>query len=184
MESLDNRIWSAVSKAVSDPDTIYDRLTAMRANLEPTVNEEDREAIKTRIRTLVHEESNLVAAIKAAPSGADTIGAELEKIARERKTLEGQLKAQTRRNGQAAEPSVDADAVKEFCQAMKPFLKAMAVQQRKELLSLLGFEATVSDTGEIKGSIAVPSGSNPIHHCTNMGMTAMKPLYWVLSKAL
>jgi hypothetical protein len=58
-----------------------------------------------------------------------------------------------------------------FCGSVKPYLKAMAVEQKRELLSLLGFKATVSDNGEVKASISVPSAINPTHHCTNIGMT-------------
>ena len=47
----------------------------------------------------------------------------------------------------------------------------MDVNERRELLSLLGFEAAVADSGDVKGSIVVPTVDNRIHHCTNMGMT-------------
>jgi hypothetical protein len=39
----------------------------------------------------------------------------------------------------------------------------MDVNERRELLSLLGFEAAITDSGDVKGSIAVPTVDNPIH---------------------
>ena len=96
-----------------------------------------------------------MAALRTAPSAAGGIADELEKIAMEKKNLERRQQAATGadHNGQF---SVTPEVVNAFCVALQPFLKAMGVVDRKSLLSLLGFEATVSDSGEVKASIAVP----------------------------
>ena len=44
-------------------------------------------------------------------------------------------------------------------------------------------EAT-RDQAVIKGVVGFPEAGSYNYHWTNIGMTAMKPLYWVLSKAL
>ncbi|MBI4282464.1 MAG: recombinase family protein [Chloroflexi bacterium] len=156
-ESIEERVWSAVSRAVSDPEFIYDRLLALHDAPPSTDNDGEVVHIKARVKALALEERNLVAALRTAPSAAEGITGELEKIASERKSLERQLEAIGKANGHKGQVSVDPEAIKAFCAAVKPFLKAMEVEQRKELLSLLGFEATVSDTGDVKASIAVPS---------------------------
>jgi hypothetical protein len=46
----------------------------------------------------------------------------------------------------------------------------MDVDGRQQLLSILGFQATVTKTGEVQASILVPAEVNRIHHWTNMGM--------------
>ena len=49
----------------------------------------------------------------------------------------------------------------------------MDVGQRQQLLSILGFQATVTKNGEVQASILVPAEVNPNHHCTNMGMIVL-----------
>ena len=85
--------------------------------------------------------------------------------------VERELKAMVAPEGPQGDPPVDLETVKAFCRAMKPYLKAMAPEKRREMLSLLDFEATVADDGAVKASIAVPSAPTSIHHCTNIGMT-------------
>ena len=51
---------------------------------------------------------------------------------------------------------VDPEAIKAFAQALGPRLRTMGVAERHELLSLLGFEATVAESGDVKASIVVP----------------------------
>ncbi|MDA0988619.1 MAG: recombinase family protein [Chloroflexi bacterium] len=158
-ESLDERVWKAVSKAVGSSEFIYNRLLALQDAPVEGDSEAMASAIKSRIKTLALEERNLVAALRTAPSAAEGITGELEKIASEKKSLERQIKAlsEASHNGHVA---VTMEAVKAFCGAVKPFLKAMDVETRRELLSLLGFEAVVKDTGEVEASIAAPQAQN------------------------
>ena len=46
----------------------------------------------------------------------------------------------------------------------------MSVEDRRELLSLLGFEAVVAESGDVKASIAGPVPDEGNHHWTNIGM--------------
>jgi site-specific DNA recombinase len=168
MDRLDERVWAAVSKAVSSPDFIYDRLSALQSAPAPT---DDGAALRAKVKGLVAEERGLLDAIRKAPSAAEIISMDLEKVASQRKALERELKAMDASNGHHGGASVSNADVVAFCGTVKPYLKAMAVEKKRELLCLLGFEATVAEDGEVKASIAVPSAINPSHHCTNMGMT-------------
>ena len=168
MEQLDDRVWAAVSKAVSNPAFIYARLVALQS--APAATDNDGAELRSKVKNLAAEERGLLDAIRSAPSAAGIISVDLEKVASQRKALERELKAMDTANGHQSGASVSKADVEAFCGGMKPYLKAMAVEQKRELLSLLGFEAKVSDSGEVKASIAVPSAINPSHHCTNMGM--------------
>jgi hypothetical protein len=153
-ELLDDRVWSAVSRAVSSPDFIYDRLTALQAAPLPANN--DGAELRAKVRSLGAEERGLLDAIRKAPSAAAIISVDLEKVASQRKALERELKALDTANGNQGGVTVTKADVDAFRQTVKPYLKAMDVEQKRELLSLLAFEATVADNGEVKASIAVP----------------------------
>ena len=59
-------------------------------------------------------------ALRSAPSAAEAIGVELEKVAGERKALERELRAIEAAQGPQADMIVDQETVKAFCRTMKP----------------------------------------------------------------
>ena len=68
----------------------------------------------------------------------------------------------------AQEKPITREAVEEWAKSWREHLKAMDTETRRQTLSLLGFEATLGDAGDVKqASMAVPT----THHCTNIGMT-------------
>ena len=117
---------------------------------------------------MANEENNLVAALQAAPSAAETIETDLEKIASERRSLESALAAIEAARAQRDGVRVDPATIRAFAQALGPRLRAMGVAERRELLPLLGFEATVAEPGDVKASTAVPgqSGHGARHRLT------------------
>ena len=155
-EKLDGRVWAAVSKAVSDPDFLYDRVIAQQRAVE-TPTGDDSPGLRARIKSLAGEEKNLLAALKTAPSAAEGIARELEKIAGERKALERTLSTRQAPEGDSGDLRIDQDAIRAFCAAVKARLRTMDAAERHLLLSLLGFEATVANSGDVKASIAVPT---------------------------
>ena len=92
MEDLDQRVWAAVTRAVLDPDFLYDRVLAQLTAL-PAPSDNNGHEVRVRIKALASEEKNLVAALRSAPSAAEGITAELERVASKRKTLERELDA-------------------------------------------------------------------------------------------
>ncbi|MBM3939947.1 MAG: recombinase family protein [SAR202 cluster bacterium] len=193
MEQLDQRVWTGLMKAVSDADWLYDRVMAQRT--VAAVPEQDGGAeLRARVKALAAEEKNLVAALRSAPSAAEAIGAELEKIASGRRTLERELKALQAPRGGSGESDVNRAAVNAFAKRIAARMRTMDLTQRREVLALLGFEATIAESGSVDGaSIEVPLSleskvsptlrgdrgqpetaslpGNPTHHWTNMGMT-------------
>jgi hypothetical protein len=113
-------------------------------------------------KDLAAEERGLLDAIRKAPSAAEVISVELEKVASHRKALERELKTLDTADGNQGGVTISKARVDAFRKAVKPYMKAMDVGRKKELSLLLGFEATVSDKGEVKASIAIPSYS-PLH---------------------
>ena len=166
MEALDERVWVAVSRSMRDPAFLVERVLAQQAMPTPQPADPGAPA-RARIKALANEEKSLVAALRAAPSAAETIEKELEKIAGERRSLERTLKATEAAQCPLDDVQIDPDAIKRFAQALGPRLRAMGVEERHELLSLLGFEATVAASGDVKASIAVPSAPDesysPLH---------------------
>ena len=176
MEGLDDRVWAAVSRAVSNPVFVNERLMALQA--PPSPSDDAGAELRARVKALAGEQRNLLAALRKAPTAAEAMGVELEKVASERKAWERELIAVDAAQAPRGDMSIDQDTVLAFCRAMKPYLKAMAPEKRRELLSLLGFEASVADNGTVKASIAVPSApAESNHHCTNMGMSVQSARY-------
>lgn len=122
-------------------------------------------------RELRTAEKNLLAALRTAPTAAVAIAGELEKVAQERQELERTISAEGAGKGDTNSLSVSEEGIKAFAAAVGGRLGTMDVGQRQQVLSVVGFQATVTKTGEVKASILVPAKVNPNHHCTNMGMT-------------
>ena len=157
-DKLDGRVWAAVSKAVSDPDFLFDRVVAQQQAVETPIGD-DSPGVRARIKSLAGEEKNLVAALKTAPTAAEGIARELEKIAGERKALERTLSARQAPERGSGDLRIDQDAIRAFSASVKARLRTMDTAERHQLLSLLGFEATVADSGDVKASISVPTGA-------------------------
>ena len=120
---------------------------------------------------LAASEKNLLAALRAAPSAAQGITSELEVVAQERQQLERTLGSKRAAKDTTEASGITEDTIKAFSVAVSARLKTMDVGERQQLLSILGFQATVTKTGDVQASILVPAEVNPNHHCTNMGMT-------------
>jgi len=135
------------------------------------VSADDAKTRKARLKDLATQERTLLTALRAAPSAAQGITHELEAVARERKEIERTLEVSPpHRQDRGAEAITEA-AIKAFATAVGERLEALDVVQRQQLLSILGFQATVTKTVEVQARILVPAEVNPNHHCTNMGIT-------------
>jgi len=157
IEKVDGRIWSAVSKAVANPTFLYDRVRAhQQVAGDVPRGSDDGAALRARIKGLANEEKNLLAALRAAPSAGDGIAGELEKIAHERKGLERALASVAPREAPGTQ-EITPEAITAFCKAVEARLRSLSVEDKTALLSLLGFEATLGDNGDVKASITVPT---------------------------
>jgi hypothetical protein len=159
--TLDNRVWNAISGALMDPDFLFDRVTAQRLSSEDPP-EVDIAQIKADLKRLSGEENSLLAALRKAPSAANSIAVELEKIARERKQLERAINTDVAAREHSSDTQVTRESVRLFAGAVGQRLKTLDTVERRELLSVLGFEASVGDSGTILASIAVPSISTAL----------------------
>jgi GAF domain-containing protein len=100
-----------------------------------------------------------LAAIRTAPSAAESIGAELEQIAAERKRLERALAAKQAPKQARPDLGITREAIVAFSKAIRGRLSTMDLEERRNLLALLGFRAIVANGGEVQASIAVPTVS-------------------------
>ena len=123
------------------------------------------------IKELASQEKGLLAMLRAAPSSAKGITGELERVARERKAFELAQDAKPTQQAGNGRSATTENAIKTFPAAVRERLGSMDTTERLQLLSILGFQATVTTIGEVQASILMPAEVNPNHHCTNMGMT-------------
>jgi hypothetical protein len=158
-ERLDAGVWTALRRRVLDPDFLYDRIMAHLDASTGVTTGKDVAEMGERIRLLSGKERNLVAVLRDAPSAASSITAELERVASERRALEREFMARTVPAGGSGDQLITKEVVKAFTQAVAERFDTMHVEERRQLLSLLDFEATVGDAGDVrKASIAVPIG--------------------------
>ena len=168
---MDARIWNAISRAVDDPDSLFHLVIAQRSSPSAVSCADDARQSKSRIKELASQEKSLLATLRAAPSPAERMTGELERVARERKALELAQDAKPTQQAGNGRSATTENAIKTFPAAVRERLGSMDTTERLQLLSILGFQTTVTTIGEVQASILVPAEVNPNHHCTNMGMT-------------
>ena len=156
MDGLDERVMTAITNAVADPDFLHQRVLAHNLSSTDISGIDLAKETKARKKELVRAERGLLTALMNAPSAADSIAAELEKIAKERKDLERALQAPEKAQGASGCPNISQDAIQAFSKRVAARLGTMEVEELHRLLSLVGFEAIVDANGEVQASIAVP----------------------------
>jgi site-specific DNA recombinase len=156
MDGLDTRVMTAITNAVTNPEFLYQRVMAHAESAPATADLDTPRETKARIKELGSQEASLVAALKTAPSAAASLTLELESIAAEKNRLQRALTNVQASQGDWEPVKVNQDALKAFSQAMQARLQTMDTADQHRLLSLLGFEATVSDSGSVQASIGVP----------------------------
>jgi hypothetical protein len=147
--------WLRFPSPYFDSESLYQRVLVQQSTATTEVAPDIR-ATTAQMKALVKQEKALVAALRNAPSAADSISTELEKVARERKQLEHALQAEEKVQVGSDCVNASPDAIKAFSVAVAGRLSTMDTEELHRLLSVLGFEAIVDANGKVQASIAVP----------------------------
>lgn len=174
---VDALVWEGVKRLLKDPDFLHARMVEILnrqtfSNSLENVSDGDKQAsARARIRELAEEERNLVAALRTAPSAAASIGAELEKVAAERKALERSLAPKPAPQQDSAIPTIDQAAIRAFSEGVQRRLKTFDIADRHKLLASLAFEGTVQEGRIIEATIRISAGPYDQKTVSSTGQT-------------